>query len=233
MFLIFMIVLGVVLQAAQVVAVEPQALKSQKDQVNYAIGVNLANNLKQQVVQIDQDLLIKGMKDAFAGGELLLTDDELRKSISHYQKAVRQKQGLAAKARMTAAEENRKAGDAFLAENRKKEGVVTLPSGLQYRILKAGDGKRPSGSDSVECNYRATLVNGTEIDSTLRTGKPATFKVNDGAFQGRSEALRLMSVGSKWQIFIPPQLAFGERGRGKDIGPNETLIYEVELLAIK
>jgi FKBP-type peptidyl-prolyl cis-trans isomerase FklB len=228
-----MLVLGIVLQAAQVAAVEPQALKTQKDQVNYAIGVNLANNLKQQGVEVDQDLVIKGMKDAFAGGELLLSAEELRNSINHYQKAVRQKQGLAAKAKMTAAEENRKAGEAFLAENRNNDGVVTLPSGLQYKILKAGDGKRPSGGDSVECHNRITHINGTEIENTYRTGKPATFKVNDGAYQGRSEALRLMPVGSKWQLFIPPRLAFGERGWGRDIGPNETLIYEVELLAIK
>jgi len=233
MYSILMVLLAIALPAVQVRAGEPTKLTTQKDQVNYAIGVNMANILKQQGIAVDEDLVIKGMKDVFAGRKILLTDEELRKSINQYQTAVRQKQGVAAKAKMVTAEANRKAGEAFLAENRKKEGVVTLPSGLQYKILKAGDGKRPTGSDSIECNYRVTHVNDTEIDSTSRTGKPATFKVNDGAFQGRSEALKLMTVGSKWQLFIPPQLAYGERGRGKDIGPDETLIYEVELLAIK
>jgi FKBP-type peptidyl-prolyl cis-trans isomerase FklB len=228
-----MIVMGVALLASQAGAGEQQVLKTQKDRVNYAIGVNMANNLKQQGIEIDQDLVIKGMTDAFSGRALLLTDDELRKSISHYQNAVRQKQGLAAKARMNAAEENKKAGEAFLAENGKREGVVTLPSGLQYKILKAGSGRIPTGSDLVECITRGTLIDGTEFDNSGRTGKPAVLKVNDGVIRGRIEALKLMPVGSKWQIFIPSHLAYGERGRGREIGPNETLVIEIELLAIK
>jgi FKBP-type peptidyl-prolyl cis-trans isomerase FklB len=130
-----------------------------------------------------------------------------------------------------AAADNKKEGDAFLAENMKKEGVMALPSGLQYKILKAGSGKMPTDADTVECNYRGTFINGTEFDSSYRTGKPATLKVK-GVIPGWQEALKLMPVGSKWQLFIPPQLAYGERGSGP-IGPNATLIFDLELLAIK
>ena len=130
------------------------------------------------------------------------------------------------------AEENKKIGDAFLEENKKKEGVVALPSGLQYKILKAGDGRKPTDADMIECNYRGVLINGTEFDSSYRTGKPATLKVM-GLIPGWTEALKLMPVGSKWQLFIPPQLAYGERGAGRYIGPNATLIFELELIAVK
>jgi FKBP-type peptidyl-prolyl cis-trans isomerase FklB len=128
--------------------------------------------------------------------------------------------------------ESKKEGDAFLAENKQKEGVVTLPSGLQYKIIKAGEGKKPKQEDTVVCHYRGTLINGTEFDGTHGPGEPATFKVT-GVVPGWREALKLMPVGSKWQLFIPPVLAYGERGAGATIGPNATLIYEVELLAIK
>jgi FKBP-type peptidyl-prolyl cis-trans isomerase FklB len=131
-----------------------------------------------------------------------------------------------------AAEDNRKAGESFLAENKKKEGVVTLPSGLQYKVLKAGDGKKPTDADTVECHYRGTLINGTEFDSSYLTGQPATFKIA-GVIPGWREALKLMPVGSKWQLFVPSQLAYGARGKGGSIGPNAALIFEVELLAIK
>jgi len=225
----WIVVLGVLLLAGQLFAEEAPLLKTQKDKANYAIGVNMIGNIKQQGVEIDLDLVIKGMKDAQSGGKLLLTDEEIRTGIDQYQTAVRQKHSQM-KAKM--AEENKKAGEAFLAENAKKEGVVTLPSGLQYKILKAGDGKKPTDADTVECNYRGTLVNGTEFDSSKRTGKPATFKVG-GVIPGWTEALKLMPVGSKWQLFVPSQLAYGERGKGGRIGPNVTLIFEVELLAIK
>ena len=127
---------------------------------------------------------------------------------------------------------NKTEGETFLAANKNKEGVVTLPSGLQYKILKAGTGPKPTASDSVVCNYRGTLVNGTEFDSSYKRGQPATFPVN-GVIKGWTEALQLMPVGSKWQLFIPAQLAYGERGAGPDIGPNATLIFEIELLSIQ
>jgi len=147
-----------------------------------------------------------------------------------FQVDLRQKQAEATK---LAAEKNKKEGEAFLVENKRKEGVVTLPSGLQYKILKAGTGKKPTEGDTVECIHRGTLIDGTEFDSSYRSKKPMTFKVSGGIIQGWSEALKLMPVGSKWQLFIPPQLAYGDRGAGDIIGPNATLIFEVELLAVK
>uniref|UniRef100_A0A831UBI3 Peptidyl-prolyl cis-trans isomerase n=1 Tax=Geobacter metallireducens TaxID=28232 RepID=A0A831UBI3_GEOME len=225
---LFMTVMGLVL-ATKISAEEPPVLKTAKDKVNYAIGVNIVGNIKQQGVDVDLDLVTKGMKDAYSGGKLLLTDDEVRKGIDQYQTAVRQK-----RAQMTAkaAEDNKKEGEAFLAANGKKEGVITLPSGLQYKVIKQGDGRKPTDADTVECHYRGTLVNGKEFDSSYRTGKPAAFRVN-GVIPGWSEALKLMPVGSTWQLFVPSRLAYGERGAGGTIGPNAALIFEVELLAIK
>ncbi len=221
-------ILGLGVLAGQAHAAESPALKTDKDKVNYAIGVNIIGSIKQQGVDIDLDLVIQGMKDANSGGKLLLSDEEVRIGIDKYQTAVRQKQSLI---RSKAAEDNKKEGEAFLAENAKKEGVVVLPSGLQYKILKVGDGKKPTDRDTVECQYRGTLVNGTEFDSSYRTGKPATFKIT-AVIPGWREALQLMPVGSTWQLFVPSKLGYGERGAGR-IGPNATLIFEVELLAIK
>ena len=208
---------------------EPPVLKTEKDKVNYAIGVNIISNIRQQGVEIDMDLVIQGMKDAHSGGKLLLSDKEIRKATKVYQAAARNKQ---TKARMSLAEANRKEGEAFLAENRKKEGVLTLPSGLQYKILKAGEGKKPADADTVEYHYRSKFINGTEFDSSYRAGKPVVFKVSGMVLPGLSEALKLMPMGSKWQLFIPPQLAYGEKGAGR-VGPGTTLIFEVELLSIK
>ncbi len=222
-------ILGILVLAAPLSAAETPALKTQKEQVSYGIGVDMAKNFKLQGIEFDADLLMKGFKDQSSGGKLLMTEEDIRATLSAYQNEMLQKRMQAMKA---AAEENKKIGDAFLAENKKKEGVVSLPSGLQYKILKAGDGRKPTDADTVECNYRGTLINGTEFDNSSRTGKPATFKVT-GLISGWTEALKLMPEGSKWQIFIPPQLAYGERGAGRDIGPNATLIFDVELLSVK
>lgn len=223
----WLVVLGIVLLTAQVSAGEQEVLKTQKDKVNYAIGVNMINNFKLQGVEIDLDLVIKGMKDAHSGGKLLLSDNELRKAMNQYLLEMRRKKAQA----KTTATDDKKAGEAFLAENAQKEGVVTLPSGLQYKTLKSGDGMKPTDADTVEVNYRGTLINGTEFDGT-EPGKPATLKVAQ-LIAGWKEAMKLMPVGSKWQIFIPPRLAYGEQGSGNKIGPNATLVFEVELLAIK
>jgi FKBP-type peptidyl-prolyl cis-trans isomerase len=232
----WIVVLELILLTAQVSAEETMVLKTQKDRVSYAMGVDLAKNLKQPGVEVDVDLMIRGLKDGLSGEKLLMTDDELRKTMNAFQNELRVKQAELrknqAKARNVAAEGNKKEGDAFLAENKTKEGVVTLPSGLQYRILKEGDGKKPAEADTVEVNYRGTLINGTEFDSSYRAGKPLTFKVAE-VIPGWREALKLMPVGSKWQLFIPPQFAYGVRGLGDQIGPNATLIFELELLAIK
>ncbi|MCX5847539.1 MAG: FKBP-type peptidyl-prolyl cis-trans isomerase [Deltaproteobacteria bacterium] len=224
----WMAFLVVVLMTAQVCAEEPQVLKTQKDKVNYGIGVSVVRNFKQQGFEIDLDAVVKGMKDAHSGVKLLMTDAEIHKTMASFQKELRLKQR---QTKIIAAADNKKEGDAFLAENKKKVGVVTLPSGLQYIVLKAGDGKKPTDADTVECHYRGTLIDGTEFDSSDRSKQPATFTVT-GVIPGWREALKLMPMGSKWQLFIPPQLAYGERGSGS-IGPNATLIFELELLAVK
>jgi len=220
-------VLGMVLLVAQC-SQEPPAPKTQQDKVSYGIGVSVARNFKQQGIEVDLDMVKMGMKDELSGGKLLLSDGELRSTMRAFQNDLMRKQ---AKSRMIAKLDNKKAGDAFLAENKKKEGVVTLPNGLQYKILKAGDGKKPKDADTVEVKYRGTLIDGKEFDSSADT-EPAVFKVSE-IIAGWREALKLMPVGSKWQLFIPPELAYGELGSGQVIGPNATLIFEVDLLAIK
>ena len=220
---------GFGLMVAQAGAEELQVFRSPLDKVNYGIGVEVVRNFKSQGIDFDLDMVMKGMKDGLSG-KLLVSEKELRKTMTDFQSELRQKQATNKK---FAALENRKKGEAFLAENRTRDGVVTLPSGLQYKILKASDGKKPTDIDTVLCNYRGTLIDGTEFDNTLETGKAMSFKVSEGVIPGWREALKLMPVGSKWLFFIPPQLAYGERGAGRSIGPNETLIFEVELLAIK
>ena len=218
--------LGLVLLAAQC-AQEPAELKTEKDKVDYGVGVSVARGIKQQGMDVNVDLVVKGMKDALAGNKLLLSEEELRKTMTAYQQELRRKM---MEERKAAALENKKAGEAFLAENKTKEGVVTLPSGLQYKILKAAEGQKPAADNSVEVKYRGTLINGKEFDSS--GAQTRTFKLT-GVIPGMREALLLMPVGSKWQLFVPSQLAYGERAMGQAILPNSTLIFEVELVSIK
>jgi FKBP-type peptidyl-prolyl cis-trans isomerase FklB len=207
----------------------PLTLKTQKDKFSYALGMNIGNGMHRQGVDIDPNILLRGMKDALAGRKLLLTEEEARAAVMQVQNEVRQKQQEKAQAAGAA---NKSQGDEFLAANKAKDGVVTLPSGLQYKVLTAGTGPKPGATDSVVCNYRGTLIDGKEFDSSYKQGHPVTFPVN-GVIKGWTEALQLMPVGSKWQLFIPPDLAYGDRGAGGDIGPNATLIFEVELLSIE
>lgn len=205
-------------------------LTTTKQKASYAIGMNLGGGLHRQNVDVDSAALVQGMKDALAGGKTLLTEDEARAALMQLQKDMQEKQQAKAAAEGDA---NKKEGDAFLAANKTKEGVVTLPSGLQYKILTPGSGPKPTASDSVVCNYKGTLINGTEFDSSYKRGEPATFPVT-GVIKGWTEALQLMPVGSKWQLFIPADLAYGPRGTpGGPIGPNATLTFEVELISIK
>jgi len=227
--MIWIMALAVGLASAYAGAAETPQLKTQKDKISYGIGVDVARNFKRLGVDVDIDILIKGLRDAMSDQKLLMTDDDLRTTMAAYLDELRQKQILAMQA---LALENKKKGEEFLAENKKKEGVVALPSGLQYKIIKKGSGKTPTELDSVECNYRGAFIDGKEFDSSFRTGKPVTFKVS-GVIAGWREALKLMPVGSKWQLFIPPELAYGPAGAGRDIGPNVTLVFEVELLGIK
>ena len=204
-------------------------LKTQKEKFSYALGMSLGASLHKQSVDVDPNVFAQALKTALAGGKTLLTQEEAQAAMTATQNEVRTKM----QAKMQAqGETNKKEGDAFLAANKGKEGVVTLPSGLQYKILKEGTGPKPTSTDTVVCNYRGTLVNGTEFDSSYKRGQPATFPVT-GVIKGWTEALQLMPVGSKWQLFIPPSLAYGDRGAGAEIGPNATLIFEVELMSIQ
>ena len=205
-----------------------QAPTTQKDKVSYGIGVGVARTLKNQGIDVNTDVLMRGLRDALAGQKLAMSDDELNNTMSALQQEVNQRQQ---QAKAKEADDNKKAGDAFLAGNGKKDGVVTLPSGMQYKIVKAAEGQKPTDADTVTCNYRGTLIDGTEFDKS-EAGKPATFQVGM-VIPGFKEALKLMPVGSTWQFFIPPDLAYGERGAGNVIGPNTTLIFEVELISIK
>lgn len=208
---------------------KPVALTTQQDKISYAIGMNMAKTLQRQSLEVEPDILAKGLKDVLTGNKTLLSDDEARDTLTALQNDMRAKQQEKAQ---QLALSNKKEGEEFLAANKSKEGVVTLTSGLQYKILKEGTGPKPSATDSVSCNYRGTLINGTEFDSSYKRGQPATFQVG-GVIKGWTEALQLMPVGSKWQLFIPSDLAYGQRGAGADIGPNATLIFEVELLSIQ
>ena len=205
-------------------------LKTQKEKASYALGMKIGGDLRKQGVSdaLDPAIAARGLKDALAGSKALLTEDEERALLMQLQTEVRDKQQAKSHEAGVGA---RKEGEEFLAANKSKEGVVTLPSGLQYKILTAGTGPKPTASDKVTCNYRGTTINGKEFDSSYKRGEPAAFPVN-GVIKGWTEALQLMPVGSKWQLFIPPDMAYGDRGAGSDIGPGETLIFEVELLSI-
>ncbi len=218
--------------AAKSAAAAP-ALTTRKDKFSYALGMNIGNGYKQglekQSVEFDADLVAQGVKDAMSGAKTRLTDDEAKAVLTEVQTEVNKQRQEKMK---EAADKNKAEGEAFLAANKSKEGVVTLPSGLQYKILTAGIGPKPTANDQVVCNYRGTLIDGTEFDSSYKRGKPATFGVGQ-VIKGWTEALQLMPIGSKWQLFIPSSLAYGERGGpGGAIGPNEALIFEVELISI-
>ena len=204
-------------------------LKTDKDKASYAIGMNIGQNLRKQSEVIDATVVQRGMKDALAGDKTLMTEEEAKAALMTLQVSMRKKQEEQVQ---QMAETNKKDGDAFLAENKTKAGVVTLPSGLQYKILSEGTGPKPTAADSVICNYKGTLLDGTEFDSSAKHGGPATFPVT-GVIKGWTEALQLMPVGSKWQLFVPSDLAYGQRGAGGGIAPNSTLIFEVELVSIK
>ncbi len=205
-------------------AQDKTTFKDQKDRVSYSIGVNIGNSVKLQDLQLNPEMLATGVKDALSGGKTLLTEQEVRDTLTAFQQELKTQQ-------LARGENNKKAGEAFLAENKKKEGVKTLASGLQYKILKEGKGKKPKATDTVKTHYKGTLIEGKEFDSSYKNGEPVTFAVT-GVIRGWTEALQLMPVGSKWQLFIPAALAYGESGNGP-IPPNSTLIFEIELLSIE
>lgn len=198
------------------------ALKSKMDSINYVLGVEIANNIKSQGMDsINMEAFSKGLNDVFKGNSLMVAKDQNMQLLSTYFQALYAKK----------TEANKAVGEKFLAENKTKEGVVTLPSGLQYKILKEGTGPKPAATDKVTTHYHGTLIDGTVFDSSVERGEPASFKLNE-VIPGWTEALQLMPVGSKWKIFVPSNLAYGERGAGNDIGPHAALIFDVELLSI-
>ena len=197
--------------------------------MSYIIGLDIGTNLKKQSLDLDPDILFRGVKDALSGVKPLMSDEEMLKTKNEFRQAMMKKQE---EEKRQISEKNRREGEAFLAENGKKEGVKTLPSGLQYRILTEGSGKTPKATDTVTVNYRGTFLDGKEFDSSYSRGKPADLSVSQ-VIPGWTEALQLMTVGSKWQLVIPANLAYGERGAGNAIGPNATLIFEIELISIK
>ncbi len=205
------------------------ALTTPKDKLSYAIGMSIGQNMKKDSLDVDPSIVERGLKDAMAGGKLLMTDEEVKTVMTDLRNDMAKKQ-QAETQRLSDA--NKQAGQQFLAANKAKDGVVTLPSGLQYKVLKEGTGPKPTASDTVTCQYRGTLLDGTEFDSSYKRGEPATFPVGR-VIKGWTEALQLMPVGSKWQLFIPADLAYGEHSPAAEIGPNSTLIFEVDLLSIK
>ena len=221
-------VLCIMLLAGHVNAGDNATLKNEKDKVSYSIGLNIGNNFKSQSVDINTDVLLKGIKDALSGSKPSMTDKEIQETMTAFQKEMTAKQAERAK---VLGEKNKKEGEAFLAANKKKEGIKTTSSGLQYKVIMSGNGAKPKTTDSVTVNYRGTLIDGTEFDSSYKRGEAANFPLN-GIIPGWVEALQMMPVGSKWQLFLPSSLAYGERGSGREIGPNAALIFEVELIAI-
>jgi FKBP-type peptidyl-prolyl cis-trans isomerase FklB len=214
---------GILLLAAPALAADKP--KSDKERFSYAVGWQIGQNMKQQGTEVDAKTLAQGLQDAQSGAQPRLTNDEMQVAVqAQQQRQVAQRETLAKK--------NLETGKAFLADNKKKAGVVATASGLQYKVLKAGKGKQPKATDTVEVHYRGTLLNGTEFDSSYQRNQTATFPIH-GVIKGWQEALPLMKEGAKWQVWIPADLAYGERGAGRAIGPNETLVFEIELLAVK
>ncbi len=221
--------LGILLLAPQICGAEDKAPTTQKEKVSYTIGINIGRNMKQQSVDVDPEILVRGLKDGLTGAKTALSDEEMAAAMGILKAEMTAK--LAEQTKQMA-EKNKKEGEAFLAENKKKEGVKTTASGLQYKILKEGTGPLPKKTDTVKVNYKGTFIDGVEFDSSYRTGEPVSFPI-DGVIPAWTEALPLMKTGSKWLLFVPSSLAYGEQGAESIIEPNKTLIFEVELISIE
>lgn len=204
------------------------SFSSNKEKISYIIGRDMAANFSKQGIEVDPDIFIQGYKEALSGAESKLSQAEVQAAMTALQQEMQARQA-ASQGQVAAA--NKAEGEAFLAENKDREGVVTLPSGLQYMVLEEGHGASPGPSDSVTTHYHGTLINGTVFDSSYDRGQPATFPVN-GVIAGWTEALQKMKEGAKWRLFLPSNLAYGSQGAGEDIGPNATLIFDVELISV-
>ncbi len=203
-------------------------LKTQREKASYSIGYEMGSGMKQQKLDIDTNSIVNGLRDGFSGQKGLLTPEEMRAVMETFEKDL---EARMQKEALTVPENNKKEGASFLVENKKKEGVKTLPSGLQYKVLREGTGPSPKPEDKVTTHYRGTLIDGTEFDSSYSRREPTSFGVGQ-VIKGWQEALQLMKAGSKWQLFIPSDLAYGAAGAGRSIGPNATLIFEIELISI-
>jgi FKBP-type peptidyl-prolyl cis-trans isomerase FklB len=203
---------------------KPAQLKDQKDKFSYAVGLNIGMNFKRQNVEVNTDLITAGLKDGMSG-KPQMTMDQIRETMMAFEKDMQQKQAEAGK-------KNEADAEKFMVDNKKKDGVKTTVSGLQYKVIKEGNGAQPKSTDTVTVNYRGTLIDGTEFDSSYKRGQPASFPVG-GVIKGWSEALQLMKTGSKYQLFIPPSLAYGEHSPSPTIPPNSALLFEVELMSVQ
>ncbi len=225
---ICILLLGTIVATAAV-AQQATQLKDDREKVSYSIGLDIGSTFKKQYMDVDMDVLMRGLKDGMSGAKPAMSEEEVRATMTAYSKTMMEKQAQRTK---ESAATNLEKGQKFLEENKSKEGVKTTASGLQYKVLTEGNGPSPKDTDTVVTNYRGTTIDGKEFDSSYKRNEPATFPVNR-VIKGWTEALQMMKTGSKYQLFIPANLAYGERGAGQDIGPNSTLIFEVELLEIK
>ena len=221
---------------AALIAVSPAAmaqtkadLKTDTDKASYAIGLDIGSKLKAQGLTLDPKLLAKGLSDGMGDGKPLMSVEEARTALMALQQKMQKAQE---EKKVAQSSTNKKEGEAFLAANKKKKGVVTTASGLQYKVIKEGAGKSPTKENSVVAHYKGTLLDGTEFDSSHKRGQPATFGVSQ-VIPGWTEVLQLMKTGAKYMVYIPSNLAYGERGAGANIGPNATLIFEIELIEVK
>lgn len=224
-------VVAAVIMAAMSTAIAEDLVKltTDMDNVSYSIGVDLGKNFKRQGIDVKAPALAQGLKDAMAGEKFLITEEQMKESLNKFQKDLMAKRNGEFTKK---AEENKTKGEAFLSENKTKEGVVTLPDGLQYKIIETGQGAKPGKDDEVTVEYTGTLIDGKVFDSTEKAGKPATFKVSQ-VIPGWTEVLQLMPAGSTWEVYIPSSLAYGSRAMGGAIGPNETLIFKIRLISVK
>jgi FKBP-type peptidyl-prolyl cis-trans isomerase FklB len=226
---IFRAMLLVAFLSVVCLAGETPALKDGKEKISYSVGYQIGGDFKRQGVELDTDLLVKGIRDAAGGAEPRVPPQEMRKTLVDLKRKVEADER---RRRREQAGKHRAEGEAFLAANGKKEWVVTLPSGLQYKVLAAGKGKSPNPTDNVTVHYRGTLVDGTEFDSSYKRNAPATFGA-DRVIAGWKEALPMMKEGAKWQLFVPSKLAYGEQGSGSKIPPDSTLVFEIELISVQ
>ncbi|RPJ10093.1 MAG: FKBP-type peptidyl-prolyl cis-trans isomerase [Deltaproteobacteria bacterium] len=210
--------------ASQVNAKQTLTLKNEREKMSYIMGMDIGENIRRQAIDVDPDIFLKGIRDVLTGTKPLLTEQEIREFAARFQKEMMENQ-------QALTEKNKKEGEAFLSGDKKKEGIVILPSGLQYKVIKVGIGRKPQPTDKVTIHYRARLLNGTEFDSSYRRGQPEILQVNE-VMPGLMEALTLMQEGAKWLLYIPPDLGYGERGAGGRIGPNAAVLFEAELISI-